>query len=200
MEDPSLSAIPGLILELGSGPGNYLQRALDLMPERRGLAIDNSKFAARRAARCHPRAAAVVADVWDGLPVSTAAAAVVINVFAPRNGEEIARVLAPGGRLIILTPEPDHLSEIVGPLGMISVDPDKEERLERSIAAVPGSSTESQVRWQMELSRQQVADLVAMGPSAGRMAPDEASQALDSLSYPLGVTGAVRVTVVSREH
>jgi 23S rRNA (guanine745-N1)-methyltransferase len=170
------------------------------MPERHGLAIDNSKFAARRAARCHPRAAAVVADVWDGLPVSTAAAAVVINVFAPRNGEEIARVLAPGGRLIILTPEPDHLSEIVGPLGMISVDPDKEERLERSIAAVPGSSTESQVRWQMELSRQQVADLVAMGPSAGRMAPDEASQALDSLSYPLGVTGAVRVTVVSREH
>jgi 23S rRNA (guanine745-N1)-methyltransferase len=200
IENPSLSEVPGLILDLGSGPGTYLQRALDLMPERRGLAIDNSKFAARRAARCHPRAAAVVADVWDGLPVSTAAAAVVINVFAPRNGEEIARVLAPGGRLIILTPEPDHLSEIVGPLGMISVDPDKEERLERSIAAVPGSSTESQVRWQMELSRQQVADLVAMGPSAGRMAPDEASQALDSLSYPLGVTGAVRVTVVSREH
>ena len=35
----------------------------------------------------------------------------VLVVFAPRNGPEIARVLRPVGRLVVVTPAADHLTE-----------------------------------------------------------------------------------------
>jgi 23S rRNA (guanine745-N1)-methyltransferase len=198
LRDPRLSPAPGGIVDLGSGPGYYLSGALEAMPDRPGLAIDNSKYAARRAARCHERAAAVVADIWDGLPVRSGSAAVVLNVFAPRNGEEIARILAPAGRLLVVTPEPDHLGEIAEPFSMISVDPDKEERLERSVAAVGPPSRPTLVEWQMEVSEGEARDLVAMGPSAGRLSPEEFDEAIGELDFPLTVTGSVRLTAVER--
>jgi 23S rRNA (guanine745-N1)-methyltransferase len=199
LADASVSPVPGGIVDLGSGPGYYLAMALEALPDRPGLAIDNSKYAARRAARCHDRAAAVVADIWDGLPVRSASAAVVLNVFAPRNGEEIARVLAPGGWLLVVTPEPGHLGEIVEPFSMISVDPDKDQRLERGVAAVGEPTEGTRVDWQMEVSESQVRDLVAMGPSAGRLGPEEEVDAVVvELDFPLAVTGSVRLTVVER--
>ena len=36
----------------------------------------------------------------------------------------------------------------------------------------------------MDLSRSEVADLVAMGPSAGRLEPERLEAALDGLDYP----------------
>ncbi len=76
---------------------------------------------------------AVVADTWAGLPVRDGAVDRVLVVFAPRNGAETARVLAPGGRLVVVTPAADHLAELVGPLGLLSVDPAKAERLAGSL-------------------------------------------------------------------
>jgi 23S rRNA (guanine745-N1)-methyltransferase len=198
LREPSLAGVPGAVVDLGSGPGYYLAAALEALPGRSGLAIDNSKYAARRAARCHERAAAVVADIWDGLPVRSGSAAAVINVFAPRNGDEIARILAPGGRLVVATPEPGHLAELAEPFSMISVDPEKEERLERSIAGVGGRLRDEVVTWLMEVSPAQATDLVAMGPSAGRLGEEGADAALAQLDFPLAVTGSVRVTVVER--
>src|SRR6202044_3128376 len=63
------------------------------------------------------------------LPVADGAAAVVLDVFAPRNGAELRRVLHPAGRLLVVTPSPGHLAELAGPLGLLSVDPRKDERL-----------------------------------------------------------------------
>ncbi len=48
-----------------------------------------------------------------------AVAALVLNVFAPRNGAETTRVLAPGGLLAVVTPTERHLEELVGPLGLL---------------------------------------------------------------------------------
>ncbi len=131
--DPALDAIEGAVADLGSGPGWYLERVLETAPSRFGIAVDNSKYAARRAARRHPRGGAVVADIWDEIPLKSGCAAVVLDVFAPRNGDEIARILAPGGRLVVVTPGPDHLRELIEPFSMISVDPDKDERLRHGL-------------------------------------------------------------------
>ena len=82
-----------------------------------GVALDASRYAARRAAAAHPRIGSVVADAWSRLPVRRRGVGTVLSVFAPRDPAEIARVLAPDGRLVVVTPEPDHLAEIRGPLG-----------------------------------------------------------------------------------
>ncbi len=190
-----LDGVEGAVADFGSGPGYYFERVLEATPSRFGVAIDNSKYAARRAARRHPRGGAVVADIWDELPLRADSVAVAINVFAPRNGEEISRVLAPGGRLVVVTPASGHLNELVEPFSMISVDSDKESRLAASLAPVGERLEERPVEWQMKLSRAETGDLVAMGPNAGRLEQAELEDALDSLSYPTAVTGSVRVTV-----
>ncbi len=193
-----MAGIEGAVVDLGSGPGYYLERVLEAIPERVGIALDNSKYAARRASRCHPRAAAVVADIWDGLPLAPGCAAIVMNVFAPRNGEEIARILAPAGRLVTVTPGPGHLGELTGPLSMISVDPDKDQRLRSTLGPLADDMESSPVVWQLNLSRSEAADLVAMGPSAGRLEPERLEAALDGLDYPFPVTGSVTVSTAHR--
>lgn len=120
---------PGIVLDVGSGPGTYLAHALRAadgrlgvapdtlapvgrQPTRRlGVALDLSAVAIRRAARAHERAGAVVGDVTERLPVVDGAAAVVLDVFAPRNQSEYARVLHPDGVLAVVTPRTGHLAE-----------------------------------------------------------------------------------------
>ena len=96
---------------------------------RLGACVDLSAPALRRAARAHPRAAALGADAWQALPLADGSAALVLSVFGPRNAAEIRRVLAPGGALIVATPGPDHQRELRRPLGLIGIDERKTARL-----------------------------------------------------------------------
>lgn len=196
--DPQVEGVDGVVLDLGSGPGYYLERVLEAVPGRIGVAVDNSKFAARCAARCHPRAAAVVADIWDEVPLRSGSAALILNVFAPRNGEEIERILAPGGRLIAVTPGPDHLAELIEPLSMISVDSSKQERLKQTLGPLADELESSSVDWRLELGRDEVRDLVSMGPNAGRLEPASLESSLDPLEYPLDVTASVTVSIARK--
>ena len=99
------------------------------------IGLDISKFALRRAARLNPDAVNLVSDVWQPLPVADDAVDVVTVVFAPRNAAEFARVLRPGGRLIVVTPRTGHLAEVAGQTGMLGIEPAKEERLAASLDA-----------------------------------------------------------------
>ena len=121
--------VPRTVLDAGGGTGAHLAGVLDRVPGAVGVVLDASRYAARRAARAHPRALAVVADAWADWPVRDAALDRVLVVFAPRNGAETARVLRPGGQLVVVTPAADHLAGLVGPLGLLRVDPAKGERL-----------------------------------------------------------------------
>ena len=60
------AAAAGAVLDLGSGTARHLAAVLDALPDRLGLALDSSTAALRRAARAHPRAAAIGADALVG--------------------------------------------------------------------------------------------------------------------------------------
>jgi 23S rRNA (guanine745-N1)-methyltransferase len=160
------SGAAGCILDLGAGPGWYLARLVDRFPEHVGLALDLSKQALRRAARAHPRIGAVACDTWRGLPVRDAVAALVLSVFAPRNGSEIARVLQPGGALLVVTPTGRHLAELVSAFGLLTVDERKEERLAAELGADLDLERRTELEWPLALAPSDVANAVAMGPSA----------------------------------
>ncbi|WP_085999069.1 putative RNA methyltransferase [Nocardia higoensis] len=186
--------VPPALLEVGAGTGYYLSRALDARPDAWGIALDVAKPAARRCARAHPRAAAVLADAWRGFPVRDSVLGHVLTVFAPRNPAEAARVLAPGGRYIVVTPTATHLTELVGPLGMVGVDPDKDRRVAEAMAGHLEQVERTIVQYPMELTRDQAAHLVGMGPSAHHMTvPAETRLAV--LPERIEVTASVAVSV-----
>lgn len=156
---------PGPVVDVGAGTGHHLARVLDRVPGAVGLAVDLSRPAARRAARAHPRIGAVVADAWQHLPVRDGVAGAVLSVFAPRGPAEAARVLAPGGRLVVVTPTERHLQELVAAFGLLSVDRHKDERLARQLAAYRQVSRVD-VEQPLALAAADVQAVVAMGPSA----------------------------------
>jgi 23S rRNA (guanine745-N1)-methyltransferase len=184
---------PGALLDLGGGTGHHLARVLDGLPEGVGVVLDSSPYAARRAARAHPRALAVVADAWQRLPVRDGVLDRVLVVFAPRNGPEIARVLRPEGRLVVLTPGPDHLAELVEPLGLLRVDPEKPARLAATLDPHLRRVATSSRRTELALSRAAALALVGMGPHAHHVAREELRRRLAELPEPIRVTVAVDV-------
>ena len=186
---------PGTLLDLGGGTGHHLAAILGRAPAAVGVVLDASPYAARRAARAHPRAMAVVADSWSRLPVLDGAVDRVLVVFAPRNGPEIARVLRPDGRLVVVTPASDHLGELVGPLGLLRVDPRKAERtattLEPSLRLVGVTA----YRQTLDLDRAAVEVLVGMGPHARHLARGDLRARLEAFPQPVRVTVAVEIGV-----
>ncbi|MFG1869030.1 putative RNA methyltransferase [Micromonospora arborensis] len=182
-----------LVVDAGAGTGRYLGAVLAALPEAVGLALDVSKPALRRAARAHPRAAAALADTWQRLPLADASTAVLLNVFAPRNGPEFHRVLDPAGSLLVVTPDTDHLTELVGALDLLRVDPDKADRVTGSLGGHFTPVSSAVHRAELALTRSEVATLVGMGPSAWHTDPDALAARLAALPEPVRVTVAVRV-------
>ena len=184
----------GAVVDVGAGTGHHLARVLDALPDRTGLGLDASPAALRRAARRHPRAAAIGADAWKPLPIRDGVAALMLSVFAPRNAAEMARVLAPGGSLIAATPTNRHLYELVGPLGLLSVPDDKEDRLDAQLSERFELHARRKVEYAMFLSRDEAAQLVRMGPSAWHVDDLAVSEGLAALPDPLTVTASVTVS------
>ncbi|QSB15473.1 23S rRNA methyltransferase [Natronosporangium hydrolyticum] len=191
---------PELVVEVGAGTGYYLARVLDARPTAVGLALDSAKPALRRAARCHPRAGAVLADAWQRLPVADHSATLLLNVFAPRHGAEFARVLTEQGRLLVVSPGPDHLTELVDRLGdaagvrLLGVAAEKPAQLSAALGPWFHPIGEELHTRRLRLTRSQVAALVAMGPSGAHTEPAALEQAVARLPDPLQITASVRLS------
>jgi 23S rRNA (guanine745-N1)-methyltransferase len=182
---------PRLVVDVGGGTGQHLAGVLDALPAADGLVVDLSRHAARAAARCHPRMSAVAADLRRGLPLRDGAADLLLNVFAPRDGAAMRRALAVDGVLLVVTPRAGHLGELASLPGMLRVDPRKEERLERSLGGQLQQAGHEAIEWSMALGRDEVRDLVLMGPNAHHIHPATLDGALGELPDRLDVRGSV---------
>jgi 23S rRNA (guanine745-N1)-methyltransferase len=198
------AAAGGVVLDIGAGTGHHLAGVLDALPDAHGIALDASPAALRRAARAHERAAVVGADAWKPLPLRDGIATIALSVFAPRNASEMARVLAPpasesrGGALLAVTPTTRHLHELVGPLGLLSVPDDKEDRLDAQLASHFDLASRHTIEHAMFLTRDECAQLVRMGPSAWHVDERSANEGLAALPEPLTVTASMTLSVFAR--
>lgn len=140
LRDAVLVALGGVehpvVLDSGAGTGFYLGRVLDALDpvSPLGVGTEISVAAARRLARAHHSAAALVADTWDGLPLMDGSVDLVQVVFAPRNAAEFARVLRPGGTLVVVVPAEGHLEPLRSAAGMLTPEENKSERLDEGLS------------------------------------------------------------------
>ncbi|MGW1340841.1 putative RNA methyltransferase [Kribbella sp. NPDC002412] len=183
-----------LLVEVGAGTAYYLSGVLGTAPGRRGIALDVSRYAARRAAKVDPRIGSVVCDAWQELPLLDDSAQLMLNVFAPRNAAEMARVLAPGGTLLVVTPNQEHLAELVGVLGLVKVDQEKERRLQESLAGKFEQTGTELVESVMQLDRTAIEQLVMMTPSARHLNHHELAAQIAVLPGPAVVTLSVTLS------
>ncbi|CAH0326104.1 putative RNA methyltransferase [Microbacterium sp. Bi128] len=120
---------------------------------------------------------------------------VVTVVFAPRNAPEFARVLRPGGRLVVVTPRPGHLAEVAGPAGMLGIEPAKDERLAASLGQHFAPVAASDLDLALTLGPRDVANLAYMGP-AGHHLDRAALVALEAaLPERTSVSARFRISV-----
>lgn len=185
----------GCVVDVGAGTAYHLAAALDALPGRVGVALDSSRYALRRAARAHPRLGAVRCDVWRPLPVRSRVAAVVLNVFAPRDAAEIARILQPGGALVVATPTSSHLRELVSALGLLTVPAAKGDRLAEQLRPhlVPAGQRVEQ--YTVQFSHADVEAVVAMSPSARHVDRTQVRRSLSTWPDSVSVTISVAVSV-----
>ncbi|MEH0147986.1 SAM-dependent methyltransferase [Corynebacterium sp. Q4381] len=178
-----------VVLEVGAGTGYYLAHTLDSIEGARGVGLDISVPAAKHLAKAHPMVGAVVADVWEGIPLIDATVNALTVIFAPRNPAEFARVLADGGEAVILTADKGHLDELREPLGILGVEDGKLERmLEQASGHLEIVGEPQLIEFPMQLERQAIAAQVGMSPSARHVDPETLAERLASLPETMEVT------------
>lgn len=182
------------LLEVGAGTGYYLAHTLDSIEGARGVGLDISTHAAKHLAKSHERVGAVVADVWERLPIRDHSIHAISVVFAPRNPAEFQRVLAPGGEVIVLTPQAGHLDELREPLGILGVEEGKVERLYAQAEGFLEQAAEPvDISFPITLDKASIAAQVGMSPSARHISPEELAERMAALPQSLTVTAHARL-------
>lgn len=175
----SLGLQGGAVLDVGCGEGFYLgciAARFEIEPH----GLDLSAPAVDLAARRYPAVSWVVANADRFLPYALGSFDVLLSIDARVNPEEMRRVLAPGGRLIVAVPAPDDLIELRAAVlgeGLLK------DRLERTVAALsPLFQLESRraVRQTARLAGQAVQDALAATYRGGRESRRDRAGALIS--------------------
>lgn len=197
---PAPGTEPALIVDAGTGTGYYLQQILaqvrqDGTRSVAAVGLDISKFALRRAARRNPDALNIVWDLWRRLPLGADTADVVLVVFAPRNSSEFARILKPGGHLVVVTPLPGHLAEIAAEAGMLGIQEDKETALHESFGSDFELVHKREVTVALELTPADIGNVALMGPAGHHLDAVKLGGRLAGLPASTDATAAFRISV-----
>lgn len=99
------------IIDLGCGEGYYTDFIQNQTLEANVYGVDISKSAVKYAAKRNKQVHYCVATN-SHVPFSDGFSDLIVNVFAPLIGKECARVLAPQGRILSVSPGAKHLIEL----------------------------------------------------------------------------------------
>ena len=179
----------------GAEPATTRQRSLAHSPTATFLLADRSPDAVRISLRALPDATGVVLDLWRPLPIRDDTVDVALNVFAPRNGGEFARVLRPDGRLVVVVPAEAHLQELRRTGALLDIPAGKADRVAEQLAESGfHAETTTTIEYSLETDAATRGLLAGMGPSAHH-AGSLSSEAGDA---PVDVTIAVDVLVFAQ--
>lgn len=165
---PSFTS-PLTILDAGCGEGYYIGRLQQSLLARdyqaQCIGLDISKDAIRMAARRYKQACFVVANIKERLVFVDEAMQVVVNIFAPRKSAEFARILVPGGLLLVVIPGSDHLQQLRSALHLLNMEEDKEQKVVAQFSSFFEFVAASPLSYTLELGRKEIKQEVTMTPN-----------------------------------
>jgi len=154
------------VLDVGCGDGYYGGRLREAVQRPCCFfGLDLSKQALRLAARAYPDILFFVNDVRHRICLADASVDLLIDVFAPRNPVEFARVLHPHGLALVVIPNPEHLRELREHLPLLEIDADKRERTEERLAGRFELVGLERIEHRMTLAPGEAVDLIRMTPN-----------------------------------
>ena len=184
---------PNWVADMGCGEGYYLHQLTQHLPDTdRCCGFDISKEAVRLAARQNKQGAFAAVNINRQIPLASQSIHVLLNLFAPRNASEFARVLAPGGVLIVVIPTEEHLHEWRTALAQQGATPlpiaaEKQRRTEEQFtdAFEPFLFEQSALKpwhvqnvcYTIQLDRTDLENLLQMTPNAWHISPTHQQQA-----------------------
>jgi ubiquinone/menaquinone biosynthesis C-methylase UbiE len=158
------------ILDAGCGEGYYLGRLQEALGQQHlYMGIDISKDGVRMAAKRYHEASFVVANLKEPLALADKSIHILLNIFAPRNPDEFARVVAPGGLLIVVIPNNEHLQPLRTMLHLLAIEESKQAHVIEQFSAHFTLSHIQQVCYTLQLARDEIALAVRMTPNYWHM-------------------------------
>lgn len=193
-------AQPPTMLDAGCGEGyyiGYICRALaDAGFAARCFGLDIAKEAVRMAAVRAPEVQFLVADIKGRLPFADASLDVLLDIFAPRNPAEFARVLVPGGLLLVAIPAPAHLAELRALLPLLAIEEQKRERVLAQFAGSFALAASRELAYALALDPAEARLLISMTPSHRHLTAEELDR--DLPEAPVRVTAAFSILALVR--
>jgi 23S rRNA (guanine745-N1)-methyltransferase len=166
---------PASLLDMGCGEGYYTARLAAALPATAIGGLDISKDAIIRACRRDRSLRWVVASSAR-LPVVTNSLDGLLGVFSPWSWEECLRTLRPGGHLLLVGPDGDHLRQLRATLyDEIHPTPDLLKGLPDTLRVV----SDETLRYPLNLNQTDMSNLIGMTPHGLRSAPDRQQRAID---------------------
>ncbi|NJN55777.1 MAG: methyltransferase domain-containing protein, partial [Anaerolineae bacterium] len=136
--------------------------------------VDIAKTAVRLAAkRVGGHGRFLVADVYDKLPFADQSVQVLLNSFAPRHAAEFARLLVPGGLLLVAAPAPDHLQSLRAYFGLMGIQDAKEAFIKAQFASLFALQNVENLVIPLRLDNSGLLGLINMMPGVRHLSPEQ---------------------------
>lgn len=183
---------PGTLLDMGCGEGYYTARLAAALPHCQVAGLDISKDAIIKACRRGREIQWLVASSAR-LPVPDSSLDAALCVFSPWSWDECLRALKPGGQVLLVGPDADHLMSLREKL-YDSIHPTPE-----LIKALPDGLqivNDQTLRYALNLNPADLANLIGMTPHGFRSRP-ERQQALLATGLP-SLEVAMRMVLLQR--
>jgi 23S rRNA (guanine745-N1)-methyltransferase len=186
-----------VIVDAGCGEGSVLSRLISQFSDKcawrvGGIGLDISRNGIEIAARRDKNALWCVTNVAKRIPLLPQTCSVILNVLAPANYPEFARILGPGKAIIKIVPLENHLRELRQLLySRPRHEPMSDEKTMAEMRAAFTTTQRTELRYTVSADSALVADLIEMSPIKWK-ASSQALQLAGSIG-PMSVTVDVSV-------
>ena len=147
------------------------------------VGIDISKEAIRLAAKRYHECSFVVANLKERFVFADGTLDILLNIFAPHNVEEFARVMTSGGLLMLVIPGPTHLLQVRQEFHLLNIEEQKQQRVIEQFAPSFKLLTTSTLHYTLHLENTALNQLVMMTPNSWHLSSEvrQAMLAIDEL-------------------